>query len=301
MQNRPSVTHGPAVLRFPGLPGLLGEPASPETARLRLDARAWRHGETDLMDLIGLDERADELAGGGSFEVELDGAEEAEEETAGEVALHFQRWSGRRNAASDGEDFSRLLRAHRALHPLDKALVRADYRHALDVWQWVLRLDPGAGVAAQAAALFHDIERVYTEADSRSEPGAAEYDAFKARHAAVSARLAGRVLAEQGFDPAVRERAAGLVAGHDRPEVASDPAAAVLGDADALSYFSLNSPGYLAWFGEEAARRKIAWTLARLSPAGRAWLPRLRLAAPVAALVSPRLCGRTETPGPLVP
>lgn len=281
LHNRAAVIHAPSVpLRFPGLPGLLGEPDAPETARLSLDAEAWRRGETDL---IRLDEQADELAGQGGFEIELEGGDE---ETAGEVALHFQRWSGRRNAASEGEAFSRLLGAHRALHPLDKALVRADYRHVLDVWQWVLRLDPGAGLAAQAAALFHDIERVYTEADSRSEPGAADYDAFKARHAAVSARVAGRVLTEQGFDPAVQARAAELVAGHDRPEVASDPAAAALGDADALSYFSLNSPGYLAWFGEEAARRKIAWTLARLSPAGRAWLPRLRLAAPVAGLLS---------------
>lgn len=272
------------LLRFPGLPGLLGEPIPPVTARLRLDAGVWRWGGADL---IRLDERADELAGQGSFEVELDGGDPMIESIEEEVALHFQRWSGRRNPASEGEAFMRLLGAHRALHPLDKALVRADYRHVLDVWQWVLRLAPEAGVAVQAAALFHDIERVYTEADSRSEPGAADYDAFKTRHAEAGARVAGRVLDGEGFDPAVRERTAELIAGHDRPEVASDPEAAALGDADALSYFSLNSPGYLAYFGEEAARRKIAWTLARLSPAGRAWLPRLRLPAAVAALVEP--------------
>jgi hypothetical protein len=287
----------PAPLRFPGLAGLLGEPGFAAPVRLRLDAAEWSRGETDL---IRLDERADEIAIQGSFAVELEGGPPEVEE---EIALHFQRWSGRRNAASGGEAFSRLLLSHRQLHPLEKALVRADYRHVLDVWQWVLRLSPGAGAAVQAAALFHDVERVYTEADSRREQGVADadYDGYKARHAEVSARVTAQALAEQGFDAAVRRRAVELVAGHDRPEVSADPEAALLDDADALSYFSLNSPGYLAYFGAEAARRKIAWTLARLSPAGSAWLPRLRLSAPVAALVSPLLSQSTETPGPLFP
>lgn len=267
------------LLRFSGLGGPDGVPAD----RLVLNTADWVRGETDL---IQLDEQADELAARGSFEVELTG-EEGDPALAQEVALHLQRWSGHRNAASREAGFSGLLLAHRDLHPLEKPLVRADYRHALDVWQWVLRLDPEAGAALQAAALFHDVERVFTEADSRREKGIAanDYDGFKARHAEESARVTGDILDRHGFADGIRRRAAELIAGHDRPDLSADPEAAVLNDADALSYFSLNSPGYLAYFGEEQARRKIAWTLRRLSPQGRSWLARLRLPRAVADLL----------------
>lgn len=272
-----------SVLHLPGLHGLLETGSSPPAGRLSLDAGEWRRGE---IDLIRLDEQADDLAGQGSFEVEVDpGTAPGTREIAEEVALHLQRWSGHKNGASRSEAFSRLLRAHRDLHPLEKPLVRADYRHTLDVWQWVLRLAPEAGAAVQAAALLHDVERVFTEADSRREQGVADYDAFKERHANASARLTGEILAAQGFGSEETERAVELVAGHDRPDTHEDPDSAALADADALSYFSLNSPGYLAYFGEEQARRKIAWTLARLSPRGREWLGRLRLPRAVAALL----------------
>ncbi len=181
------------------------------------------------------------------------------------------------NGAIPGEVLDRLLARHRSLHPLDKPLVEADYRHALDVWEWVLRLDPDAGGAVQIAALFHDIERVFTEAEVRSEQAVAEYDDYKARHAARSARITERVLAEEGIDPALREQATELIAGHDQPGRASSADAVLLEDADALSFFSLNSAGYLAYYGEAQARRKIEWTLARLSPRGREHLARLEL------------------------
>lgn len=271
----------PLLLRFPGLAGLTSQgPPS----RLPLDAADWLRGETDL---IRLDEQADGLAAWGPFEVELAGDGDESPVVAAEVALHLQRWSGHRNHSSQERAFSALLLAHRDLHPLEKPLVRADYRHALDVWQWVLRLDPDAGAALQAAALFHDVERVFTEADSRREKGVAsqDYDAFKARHAAESARVTDEILGRHGFPGEIRKRAAELVAGHDRPDLAAASDSAVLDDADALSYFSLNSPGYLAYFGEERARRKIAWTLRRLSPRGRSWLARLRLPRPVAVLL----------------
>lgn len=274
------------LLRFPGLDGLAAGAASQSSPRLPLNTADWVSGEADL---IRLDEQADELASRGPFTVELAG-EEANPTVAEEITLHLQRWSGHRNAASQETAFSGLLLAHRGLHPLEKPLIRADYRHALDVWQWVLRLDPQAGAAVQAAALFHDVERVFTEADSRREKGIAaeDYDGFKARHAEESARVTDEILGGQGFADGIRRRAAELIAGHDRPDLSADPDAAVLNDADALSYFSLNSPGYLAYFGEEQARRKIAWTLRRLSPTGRSWLARLRLPRPVAALMPAR-------------
>lgn len=191
-------------------------------------------------------------------------------------------WSGRRNDAIPDELLDRLLARHRALHPLDKPLVEADYRHALDVWQWTLRLDPEAGAAVQIAALFHDIERIFTEAESRSEQAVADYDDYKARHAARSAWVTAAILREEKVDPVLAARAVELIAGHDQPGRIDNAEAALLEDADALSFLSLNSPGYLQYYGQEQARRKVEWTLARLSPRGRERLAGLSLLPPPA-------------------
>jgi hypothetical protein len=247
-----------------------GEPGEP-LSRLDLEATAWSRGDLDLPEL---DERIDELAAAGPFAVAVHG--EPASAAAG-VDVHLQRWSGRRNGAVPGEELSRLLARLRDLHPADKPLVRADYRHALDVWQWVLRLEPEAGAAVQIAALFHDVERVFTEAEVRSEQTVAAYDDYKARHAARSAAITKRLLAEEGCATALRARAAELIAAHDQPGRVDDAEGALLEDADALSFFSLNSSGYLRYYGAEQARRKVEWTLARLSGRGRDALTRLRL------------------------
>jgi hypothetical protein len=261
----------PIVLRYPGAAGLTGaEPGEP-LSRLDIDAEAWARGTLDLPEL---DERIDELAAAGPFAVAVHGEPAS---AAEEVDVHCQRWSGRRNGALPGEVLDRLLARLRDLHPADKPLVRADYRHALDVWQWVLRLEPEAGGAVQIAALFHDVERVFTEAEVRDEQAVGAYDDYKARHAARSAAITERILEEEGCAHALRTRTAELIAGHDQPGRADGAEGALLEDADALSFFSLNSSGYLRYYGAEQARRKVEGTLRRLSGRGRDALARLRL------------------------
>jgi hypothetical protein len=258
------------ILRYPGAAGLVNSVNREPVSRIAVDAPAWAHGS---LDLPAFDDRIDDLAAAGPFAIEVHGEPAG---AAEEVDVRCQRWSGRRNGAFPGEELARLLRRHRDLHPADKPLVRADYRHALDVWQWVLRLDPEAGGAVQIAALFHDVERIFTEAEFRSEQGIAGYDDYKVRHAARSARITAQVLQEEdGLDPALAARATELIAGHDQPGRADSAEAALLEDADALSFFALNSAGYLAYYGEEQARRKIEWTFARLSRRGRERLRRL--------------------------
>lgn len=195
-----------------------------------------------------------------------------------EVLTRCQRLIGRRNPASSVPLFDRVLEQHRALHDLDKPLVRADLNHALDVWQWTLRLDSEASLAVQLAALFHDIERLVSEADARVEHRTDDYQGFKDEHARRGAELADGFLASAGVDPDTRAEVARLVAGHEH-------GAALLNDADALSFFSLNSPGYVDYFGAEAARRKVAWTLARLRPEARRRLSGIRLRPDVAEML----------------
>jgi predicted metal-dependent HD superfamily phosphohydrolase len=282
----------PIVLQFPGVSGLAeslaGEPAS-WVDRVEVDAAAWTRGE---IEPTGLDDRIDTLAEGGPFAVaifeKLDQADApgaSADQVAEDLAVRCQRWSGARNAASEAPEFACLLLRHRDLHPLDKPLLRADYRHALDVWQWVLRLDPEAGAAVQLAALFHDVERIFTEADSRGEQAVVDYDDYKARHAERSALVTEEVLREQGTPVGLRTRVAELIAGHDQPGRVDGADGELLEDADALSYFSLNSSGYLSYYGAEQARRKIGWTRARLSARGHGWLGRLRLPPGVTALL----------------
>lgn len=200
-----------------------------------------------------------------------------------EVLTRCQRLVGRRNAASSNPIFDVILEKHRSLHDLDKPLVRADWAHSLDVWQWTVRLDPEAGLAVQLAALFHDIERLVSEADARVEHQAGDYQGFKDEHARRGAEMAESALEQAEIDAETRMQVVRLIAGHERSS--NDPDLALLNDADALSFFSLNSPGYVDYFGPEAARRKVAWTMARLRPEARRRLAGVRLRPDVAEML----------------
>jgi hypothetical protein len=199
--------------------------------------------------------------------------------------LRYQRLFAVRNGASAEPRFDRLLRAHAELHDRSKPLVRADHDHAIDVWQWTLRLAPDASEALQIAALFHDIERLISEADVRIEHAASDYVAFKQSHARSGAALVARVLAKLALPDDVAARACALVERHEQPE--DDAEIALLNDADALSWFALNSPGFLAYFGREHTAKKVAYTLARMrSTRAKQLLREVRLEREVALLLA---------------
>ncbi|MFL6262454.1 MAG: DUF4202 family protein [Thermoanaerobaculia bacterium] len=250
--------------------------------------------ESQNFNFYEMDGRLDALAerDSGPFAVDVLGEPGELARAAGEILTRCQRWMNRRNEASRSPLFDRVLLQHRDAHDLAKPLVRADYNHALDTWQWVLRLAPDADLAAQLAALLHDVERLASEADARVEHHAADYQAFKDDHAERGAELAAALLARAGVDAGTRERAARLIARHEHLPGPGNPDAAalsLLNDADALSFFSLNSTGYLDYFGPAAARRKVAYTLRRLRPQARRYLDGLRLRPEMAAAVAAEL------------
>ena len=217
--------------------------------------------QTPTFDFWGFDVSIDELAAN-PFTLRVD-----EEQFALAALTRCQRHVCRRNTHSSAEVFTRVLRAHRNLHELDKPLVRADYNHSLDVLQWLLRLDAEASLEAQIAALFHDIERLASESEARIEHLAPDYQKFKDAPAHKGAEIASAVLAANGVSEMTRMRVADLVARHERPS--HDPELALLNDADALSFFSLNSPGYANYFGPEQTRKKVAYTWNRMTAAAR--------------------------------
>jgi hypothetical protein len=252
------------------LPDLTLRPTSraPDGA---LSAAAWRD---DGFDFWAFDRHLDELVARGEPLVVASPVEEAAA-IIREIATRAQRLRARRNRASAGAWFDRVLAEHRALHDLGKPLVRADHDHAIDAWQWSLRLDPGAPAAVQLAVLLHDIERLASEADVRIEHRAPDYQAFKDAHARAGARIAQAVLERAGVAGRDAAEVAALIAVHERAGDA--PAVRAINDADALSFFSFNSPGYLAYFGGAQTAAKVAYTLARMSEAARRELPAVRM------------------------
>ncbi|AUX46628.1 hypothetical protein SOCE26_081340 [Sorangium cellulosum] len=282
---------------FPGVE--IGAPCPPgNTPHAAVDARAWR---SSAIDLWALDTHLHALDARGAFDLRLLHLDALERggaaRTAYEVLTRCQRFVRRRNVASATAAFARVLARHRDLYNLDKPLLRADYDHAIDVWQWMLRLDPGARVSAQAAALFHDIERLVSEADFRIEHHARDYQAFKDEHARRGAAMACATLAGLGLPPEVIDRVGDLVASHERP--GDDAELALLNDADALSFFSLNSAGFLDYYGPEHTRAKVAYTLRRLRPAARALLPRIRCRPEIEGMIAgERESKRAGAPAP---
>lgn len=242
-----------------------------------LDALWW---DAPAFDPRWFEERFGDATTGGVEVLEVEGASPR---VVLQILTLSQGAGDRRNGASRTAAFDRLLEIHRRLHDCSLPLVRADYNHARDVWQWVLRLQPQAGAAVQAAALFHDVERLRSEATRRVEHLAPDYQAFKDAHAEGGVAQTARCLEGAGFSPDFAREACRLVKQHERP--GSDPDLVVLNDADALSFFSLNSAGFVDYFGPDHARMKVRWTLRRLSRRGLVHLATIRLRADVRRLL----------------
>jgi hypothetical protein len=246
----------------------------------------------DDFDLLALDDAIwGQLSRRGRCEVHLgdDGsAPQRLADAAWQLAVRLQRFEIPRNTAAATPLFDSILAAHEALFDRARPFIAADHDHALDTWRWLLRLCADAPLPLQVAALFHDVERLVTEADGRIEHRALDYVAFKRAHAQAGARFLSSVLARLRAPGELIEEACALIAHHEgraagTPAPASAP---LLETADALSFFSLNAPGFLRHFGLEHTARKIAYTLARLDEAGRAWLARLKLTGVTRSLMA---------------
>jgi hypothetical protein len=252
----------------------------PDEMTIAVELRAWRAGEVDT---YWLDARIDALGERGLHPVAACG-----EPTARlELLTRCQRWSDRRNRHSSVPWWRTLLDFHRSLHDRERPLERAGHNHALDTWQWTLRLDPEAGAAVQVAALFHDLERRELDADRRVELLLADYDSPAGSRVDDDARRMADFLAGTPVPPLVARRAAEIIAGGGPggPHDSGDPGLALLADADALSFFLVGSAGFLDDYGAAQAARKIAWKMRRLSLRACPYLPLVRLRHDVASLL----------------
>jgi hypothetical protein len=269
---------------YPWLAIVPGPQSLPSTVLVA--AARWSHPDFDPTALDR--EIATALQGACSINLRITnaGGQVAVERLAGvalQVITRYQRLLQGRNLHSADPLFDRALGLHRALHDRGKPLVAADHDHALDVWRWVLRLEPRAGLAVQLAALFHDIERLVSESDVRIEQHSLHYETFKQAHARQGAAMVFELLRGSGAGEELAGRVADLVRDHERPH--DDPDKQLLNVADALSFFSLNACGFIAYYGPAHTRRKIAFTLGRLDDRGWRELPRIRQRADIEQLI----------------
>ncbi len=191
-----------------------------------------------------------------------------------EVLARYQRFIARRNSTSSTHVFDDVLRRHAALYDTSLPLVQAELDHALDTWQWTLRLDPDASAGAQLAALFHDVERIERDAQEKLEHRAPE---IRGTPKEGNARSSEKMLARGGAkDARARMHSVFTEAGVSDDDVAVATEIldgrerraheiAVLDEADALSFLSLESSRYADHFGLAQTRRKVAHTIGRLA------------------------------------
>jgi hypothetical protein len=244
----------------------------------------WRSPRADLLRLDGRFQRQQDLDRSFTLFL-LEG--DADDSAVQQVLTRYQRLL--RPARPPDETLAPALHCHRSLFDLSKPLVRADYDHALDTWRWLLRLDPHASSALQLAALFHDIERLVSEADIRREHLAPNYEQFKQAHAHSGAMLAEKALLDAGITRQVAQRVRQLVERHETPSM--DEELATLNDADSLSFFSLNSWGFAEYFGPKHTRTKVAFTLNRMRRPAQRRLGGLRYHPMVERLLAEQLGG----------
>lgn len=255
-------------------PTITVEQASPSGSEaFVVDDFAWRGS----FDFCRFDEAAERAAPFASVVVRGDDAVGV----ACEVMTRYQRFVARRNQASATPVFDAVLDALGRLFPPSDPLAKGDHDHALDTWQWVLRLDPGASTPAQLAALLHDIDRLDAEPHERIEHRARDR---VDRAASTMGERAYVLLARSGVAPRDAERVRDVLLRQGGE--ASGSETALVDDADALSFLSLQSSRYADHFGLAQTRRKIAYTTARLSPGAREKLARVRLRPDIERLLS---------------
>lgn len=159
------------------------------------------------------------------------------------------------------------------LQILSQSPIPEDYKHAVNVLEWVKRFQPAADFALKIAALSHDIERAFPDRKVlRTDYNL--YDAFKRAHAENSAKIVSELLTQYPINIKIIERVHYLVRYHEFGKD-DDPDLIVLKDADSLSFFINNLPHYFNREGEKETYWRMQWGYNRLSKRAKPYLKRL--------------------------
>ncbi|MDD5340941.1 MAG: DUF4202 family protein [Patescibacteria group bacterium] len=137
---------------------------------------------------------------------------------------------------------------------------KTEFDHLHSVWQWVLKLKPGANIALQLAALGHDIDRSIEERRIKKQDFAT-YDEYKEEHALLSAQIMCEILRKYNFDESTIVKVKHLIENH---EVGGSGDIEILKEADSVAFFN-NLPHYLEMHTPNETIDKIKFMYNRLN------------------------------------
>ena len=123
--------------------------------------------------------------------------------------------------------------------------------HLMRTRDWLVELEPRAGLALRLAALTHDIERQFPGGPA---PDPVDPD-YPRRHAERSASIVRDWLERQGADEQLVAEVARLIAAH---ESGGWREADLLQAADSLSYLEVNATRPAAWVRAGVCDRSVA-------------------------------------------
>ncbi len=142
---------------------------------------------------------------------------------------------------------------------IEKSPLSEDLIHSKNTLMWLLKLNPDADEALKISALGHDIERAITKRKVRRKDYES-YDAFKAAHALNSAGILAEIMEKCKISDRLVDKVFFLVSHHET----GNGRAAVLRNADTISFFHVNLPHYFARNSIEETKKRALWGYKKL-------------------------------------
>ncbi|HEC67010.1 MAG TPA: hypothetical protein ENI23_17170, partial [bacterium] len=149
--------------------------------------------------------------------------------------------------------------------------VQGERLHALDVLNWVEKIDLTASIPLKLAALFHDIERVVTPKMGGGFKGKRSGKAYlkhKKMHAQRSAEFIIPILEKNNVDSDILKNTEFLIIHHDdtgeEVEKINNPDSNYLVAADSFAFFTSVAPKLFEVEGKERVKDKIRFMVEKV-------------------------------------
>ncbi|MFA4937051.1 MAG: DUF4202 family protein [Patescibacteria group bacterium] len=157
--------------------------------------------------------------------------------------------------------------------------VKGERLHALDVLDWIEKLNPSASTALKLAALFHDIDRVVTPkvgGGFKGDRSSRAYLEHKKLHAKRSVKFIVPILKKNNIKSDIIKRINFLITNHDdtgdKVEKLNDQDLNYLVTADSFAFFTSIAPKLFKAEGRGRIKDKIRFMVSKLPDSARIFL-----------------------------
>jgi hypothetical protein len=156
--------------------------------------------------------------------------------------------------------------------------------HALDVLEWIEKLNPDASTSLKVAAIFHDVDRIVTPKAGggfKGSRGSVEYEEHKKMHAKRSAEFIIPRLKKIIEDKKIIQEIQSLIIHHDdtgrEVEGIDNLDLNYLVAADSFAFFTSIAPKLYAAEGEKRIKDKIQFMIEKMPEFAREMLQRHKI------------------------